>query len=77
MMMGRRHFKPEQVIHMLREAEIRLARGKTTGEVRRALGISEQSYYHWRKEYCGMQVSQAKRLKDLEGENARLKNPVA
>jgi transposase-like protein len=53
--MGRRHFKPEQIIHMLREAEIKLAGGKTTGEVCRELGISEQSYYRWRKVYRGMQ----------------------
>jgi transposase-like protein len=71
--MGRRHFKPEQIIHMLREAEIK----KTTGEVCRELGISEQSYYRWRKEYGGMQVSQARKLKDLERENARLKKLVA
>jgi transposase-like protein len=67
--MGRRHFKPEQIIHMLREAEI--------NEVCRELGISEQSYYRWRKEYGGMQVSQAKKLKDLERENVRLKKLVA
>ncbi len=73
--MGRRHFKPEQIIHMLREAEIKLAGGKKIGEVCRELGISEQSY--WRKEYGGMQVSQAKKLKDLERENARLKRLVA
>jgi putative transposase len=75
--MGRRHFKPEQIIHMLREAEIKLASGKRIGEVSRELGISEQSYYRWRKEYGGMQVSQAKRLKDLECENAQLKKLVA
>ena len=75
--MGRRHFKPEQIIHILREAEIKLARGKKIGEVCRELGISEQSYYRWRKEYGGMQVSQAKKLKDLERENARLKKLVA
>ncbi len=75
--MGRRHFKPEQVIHMLREAEIKLAGGKKIGEVCRELGISEQSYYRWRKEYGGMQVSQAKKLKDLERENGRLKKLVA
>ena len=75
--MGRRHFKPEQIIHMLREAEIKLAGGKKIGEVCRELGISEQSYYRWRKEYGGMQVSQAKKLKDLERENARLKKLVA
>jgi len=75
--MGRRHFKPEQIIHMLREAEIKLAGGKAAGEVCRELGISEQSFYRWRKEYGGMQVSQAKKLKDLERENARLKKLVA
>ena len=75
--MGRKHFKPEQIIHMLREAEIKLAGGKKIGEVCRELAISEQSYYHWRKEYGGMQVSQAKKLKDLERENARLKRLVA
>ena len=62
---------------MLREAEVRLPGGGTVGEVCRALGISEQSYYRWRKEYGGMQVSQAKKLKDLERENARLKKLVA
>ncbi len=75
--MGRRHFKSEQIIHMLREAEIKLAGGKKIGEVCRELGISEQSYYRWRKEYGGMQVSQAKKLKDLERENARLEKLVA
>jgi transposase-like protein len=75
--MGRRQYKPEQIIHMLREAEIKLAGGQTTGEVCRGLGIAEQTYYRWRKEYGGMQVSQARRLKDLERENARLKKLVA
>lgn len=75
--MARRYFKPEQIIHMLREAEIKLAGGKKIGEVCRELAISEQSYYRWRKEYGGMQVSQAKKLKDLERENARLKRLVA
>jgi transposase-like protein len=65
--MGRRHFKPEQIIHMLREAEIKLAGGKTTGEVCRELGISEQSFYRWRKEYGGMQVSQARKLSESRG----------
>ncbi len=75
--MGRKQFRPEQIIHMLREAEIKLAGGKKIGEVCRELAISEQSYYRWRKEYGGMQVSQAKKLKDLERENARLKRLVA
>ena len=75
--MARKRYQPEQIIHMLREAEIKLAGGKTTGEVCRELGVSEQSYYRWRKEYGGTQVSQAKKLKDLERENARLKKLVA
>jgi len=75
--MARKRFKPEQIIHMLQEAEVRLAGGSTVGEVCGALVISEQSYYRWRKECGGMQVSQAKRLKALEQENSRLKKLVA
>ena len=75
--MGRRHFKPEQIIHMLREAEIKMAGGRATGAVCRELGISEQSYYRWRIAYGGMQVSKGRKLKDLERENARLKKLVA
>ena len=75
--MARKRFKPEEIIHKLREAEVKLAAGSTTPEVCRSLGISEQTYYRWRKEYGGMQVSQAKKLKDLEQENARLKKLVA
>jgi len=75
--MARKRFKPEQIIHMLREAEIKVASGSTVGEVCRSLRITEQTYYRWRKSYGGMQVSQAKKLKDLERENARLKKLVA
>jgi transposase-like protein len=75
--MARKRFKPEQIIPMLREAEIKLASGSTVGEVCRSLGITEQTYYRWRKSYGGMQVSQAKKLKALEKENARLKKLVA
>jgi transposase-like protein len=75
--MARKRFKPEEIIHKLREAEIKLAAGSTIPEVCRALGISEQTYYRWRKDYGGMQVSQARKLKDLERENARLKKLVA
>ena len=75
--MARKRFKPEQIIHMLREAEIKVASGSTVGEVCRSLGITEQTYYRWRKSYGGMQVSQAKKLKALEQENARLKKLVA
>jgi len=75
--MARKRYSAEQIIHMLRQAEIKLAAGKVTGEVARELGISEQTYYRWRKLYGGMQISQAKKLKDLERENTRLKKLVA
>ena len=75
--MVRRTFKPEQIINKLREAEILLSQGSTVGEVSRKLGVTEQTYYRWRKEYGGMRVEQAKRLKELEKENTRLKKLVA
>lgn len=75
--MSRKRFTAEKVIGMLRESEVALAQGKKVGEVCRSLGISEQSYYRWRKEYGGMKSSQAKRIKDLERENSRLKKAVA
>ena len=61
----------------LREAEILLNQGANVGETSRKLGITEQTYYRWRKEYGGMRVEQAKRLKEMEKENARLKKLVA
>ena len=75
--MGRRRHTPEQIITALREAEVGLANGKTAAMVSRELGISEQTYYRWRKEFGGMKVDQARRLKDLERENAHLKRAVA
>ena len=75
--MGRKHYTAEQIIGMLREAEVLQSQGMTIGEASRKLGISEQTYYRWRKEYGGMRVDQAKRLKELERENARLKKLVA
>ncbi len=75
--MPRKRFTPEQIITKLREAEVELARGQTTPEVCRKVGISEQTYYRWRKEYGGLGVDQARRLKALERENARLKKVVA
>ena len=75
--MPRKRYNPEQIIGMLRQAEIELAQGRKIGEICRGFVISEQSYYRWRKEYGGMQVAQARRLKDLERENARLKRLVA
>ena len=75
--MSRKRYLPEQIIGMLREAEVRLSQGHTVCEICRGLGVSEQSYYRWRREYGGMEVSQAQRLKELERENARLKRAVA
>ena len=75
--MAKKRFSVEQIIHHLREADVLLAQGKTVGEVCRGIGVSEQSYYRWRKEYGGLKVEQARRLKELEQENARLKRAVA
>lgn len=72
-----RGYKPEQIINMLREAEVGLSQGKTVGQVCRALGVSEQSYYRWRRDYGGLRVDQAKRLKELEKENKRLRVAVS
>ena len=70
--MARKRYTAEQIIGHLRQAEIWTSEGKTVIEVVRELGISEQTYYRWREEYGGMEVSQARRLKDLEQENGRL-----
>ena len=67
----------EQIIGKLREAEVELSKGRTVAQVVRKLGIAEQTYYRWGKAYGGMKVDQAKRLKELEAENARLKKLVA
>ena len=75
--MGRRRHTPEQIITALREAEVGLASGETVAQVARELGISEQTYYRWRKEYGGMGVDQAREFKELQRENARLKRAVA
>ena len=71
-MVRKRHI-PEQIITALREAEVGLARGKSVKLISRELGITEQTYYRWRREYGGMKVSQARRLKEIERENGRLK----
>ena len=75
--MSRKWFAPEQINTMLREAEVLLSQGAQVTEVWRKLGVSEQTYYRWRKEYGGMRVDQARRLKELEQENTRLKKLVA
>lgn len=75
--MARKHFKPEQIISKLREAEVLLSQGKTQEQAIRAIGVTGNTFYRWRKEYGGMGLDQAKRLKDLEVENNRLKKAVA
>ena len=75
--MSRKRFTPEQIIGMLRETEVRLSQGEKVKGICRSFGITEQTYYRWRKDYGGMKVSQARRLKELERENGRLKKAVA
>ena len=75
--MARKRFTAEQIIGMLREAEVRLSQGEKVKGICRGFGITEQTYYRWRKDYGGMKVSQARRLKELERENGRLKKAVA
>jgi transposase-like protein len=75
--MPRKRFTPEQIIHKLREAEVEQAKGQRLPEVLKKLGVSEQTFYRWRREYGGLKVEQAKRLKALEKENARLRRLVA
>ncbi|API61585.1 transposase [Sphingobium sp. GW456-12-10-14-TSB1] len=75
--MGRQRFTPEQIIAKLREVEVIVGRGGTAVEACRQIGIAEQTLYRWRKEYGGLKVDQARRMKDLERQNARLKKLVA
>ncbi len=75
--MKRKRFTTEQIIRKLREAEVELAKGKSVGEVCKQIAVAEQTYYRWRKEYGGLKLDQAKRLKELERENSRLKKLVA
>jgi len=75
--MVRKAYLPEQIINKLREAEILLNQGATVAEASRKIGVTEQTYYRWRKEYGGLRIEQAKKLKNLEKENARLKKLVA
>ncbi|GHA84914.1 transposase [Algimonas arctica] len=75
--MARKRYTPDQIIVILREAEVRLAQGEETGTICRSLEISEQSYYRWRRAYGGLKVSQARGLKDLEKENQRLRKAVS
>ena len=73
----KRRYSTEQIIRKLREADVLLSQGKSAEEIARVLEISKQTYYRWRKEYGGLNMTQAKKLKELEKENARLKTLVA
>jgi len=75
--MARKRHTAEQVVNLLRQVEVAVANGKTTAQAAKEAEITEQTYYRWRKEYGGLQVDQAKRLKELEQENAKLKRLVA
>jgi transposase-like protein len=75
--MPKKRFSAEQIVTLLRQIEVAMGQGKPTPIACREAGISEQSFYRWRKEYGGLQVEQAKRMKDLEKENTRLKRLVA
>ena len=75
--MARQHHTAEQIIGKLREVEVGLAGGRTVGELCRSIGVAEQIYYRWRAEYGGLKLDQARRLKQLERKNARLKRAVA
>ena len=75
--MGKKRFTAEQIITKLREAEVLQSSGLSIVEICRQLEVKEQTYYKWRKEYGGMRIDQAKRLKEVEQENSRLKKLVA
>ena len=75
--MSTKKYKPEQIVHLLRQIEVEIANGKTTPQACRDAQITAQTYYRWRKEYGGLKLDQAKRLKELEKENGRLKRLVA
>ena len=75
--MPKKRYNAEEIIHKLREADVLLAQGHTVPQVCKQLGVADQTYYRWRKAYGGMKINQAKKLKELEAENARLKRAVA
>ena len=75
--MPQKRYRPEEIITRLRKAEVLLGEGRKVPEVVKALGISEVTYYRWRKEYGGLSLSQARRLKELERENLRLRRAIS
>ena len=75
--MPMKRYKPEQIVNLLRQIEVEIANGKTTQQACKEAEITQQTYYRWRKEFGGLKLDQAKRLKELERENAKLKRLVA
>ena len=75
--MSKKRYRPEEIVRKLREADVLISQGKSVAHVIKSLGVSEVTYYRWRKEYSGMSVVQAKRLKELEKENQRLRKAVS
>jgi putative transposase len=75
--MPMKRYKPEQIVNLLRQIEVEIANGKTTPQACREAEITQQTYYRWRKEFGGLKLDQAKRMKELERENAKLKRLVA
>jgi putative transposase len=75
--MPMKRYKPEQIVNLLRQIEVEIANGKTTPQACKDAEITQQTYYRWRKEFGGLKLDQAKRLKELERENAKLKRLVA
>jgi putative transposase len=75
--MSRKRFKAEEVVNKLREADVLISQRQTVAQACKQIGVTEQTYYRWRKEYGGLKADQAKRLKELERENGRLKRLLA
>ena len=75
--MGRRRYKPEEIVTKLRQVDVLTSQGQSVAEAIRSIGVTEVTYYRWRQEYGGLKSDQVKRLKDLEAENARLRRAVS
>jgi putative transposase len=75
--MARKRFSTEEIVNKLRQADVELAKGQTVSAVSKLIGVTDQTYFRWRKEYGGLKVDQARRFKELEQENARLKRLLA
>ena len=75
--MGKKRYKPEEIVSKLRQVDVLTSRGQTVAQAIRSIGVTEVTYYRWRQEYGGLKSDQVKRLKDLEQENARLRKAVS